>query len=682
MYCSSLSCSQFAKTRCQGCAEHFCESCLATFHNRCNNNRSSDLVAPREKKAKVVSFAEEEPTEKKTKVPETTRDPTAKSPRGWSLLCESVAASQVEEAKSLLLAKADVQATTAIREWTCLHVLAKFPPKSGLENTVAPLAQLLIEANANLVALDRDKETPADAAIQNDRTDVLQLLLTARVNPLTVSAKNGWSLLHQAVFFGSLKSIDFLLYSLATEQRDQLVSIVDPCSQTPLHFAAKLGNLEVCQKLLSVSAHARCTDNSGATPLHLASAAGASFELLDVLKADIETPDNEGNTPLAFASSPDIVRSLVRLRAGVNHTNHNGQTALSLAVSHGAVELVACLIELQAHAQAEDNDGNTPLHCAAELFSVNTRRIVQYLLDAHASCDRVNKAGETALEVAKRAEASSAVLQLLRDASAPPLFQLLQKGEVGPARTLLLTNPALLEQTFEGTTPFHQACKAQSNPEACVRLLLEVGKPTCADADGCTVLHLAAAEGLSQLIPLLTVAGVDLSAVDKHQQTALHKACEQGHELCVKELLEANIDPNVQDRNGYTPIELACRKGHTHLVELLNRMTPNPNNANLLRVAAAVCDPRAVSLALEAKCDVNTVYDEGNTALFYALQDSDEGSESDKEDEERVEVVRLLVAAKANVNIVNQNNISVLKYAKMRKHRTSYKIIGEASRNS
>lgn len=643
-------------------------------------------VVPREKKAKVVSFAEEDASQNKSlnKTVENTQaqDPTATSDRGWPILCESVAASQLESVRSLLLAKADVRATTATRQWTCLHVMAKFPPKPGLESTVLPLVQLLIEANADPMALDRDKETPTDAAIQNDRTDLLQLMLTARVDPLTVSSKNGWSLLHQAVFYSSSKSIDFLLCALPSDQRDKLVATVDPSFQTPLHFAAKLGNIEVCKKLLGVSVHMCHTDNTGATPLHLAAATGASLELLDALKADIQTPDDNGNAPLALASSSNTVKSLVQLRASVNHTNKRGQTALSLAVSQGAIDLVECLLELRAHVEVEDIDGNTPLHCAAGLFSVNTRRIVHRLLEAEAACDRCNRAGETPLEIAKRTEASSAVLQLLKDASAPPLFQLLQKGDVAAARTLLLANPSLLEQTFEGSTPFHQACKAQSNPEACIKLLLEVGRATdCGDADGCTVLHLAAAEGLSQAIPLLITAGVSASAVDKNQQTALHKACEQGHELCVKELLEANIDPCVQDRGGYTAIELACRRGHTHLVELLNRMGSSSTNANLLRVAAVVCDPRAVTLALENKCDVNTVYEEG-TALFYALQDSDEGSESDKEDEDRVEVVRLLVAAKAEVTAVNQNNISVLKYAKMRKHRTSYKIIGEALRTS
>lgn len=729
-YCNSVQCWNFSLQVCDVCNNGWCELCLIA-HQHTHPN-TTPVVLEKQKKVKAVCFSEDPDNEvgkqsfqkiapKRTLLeaclahPSTftylssiqeitrllqeeengkkTQDPNVRSSRGWPLLCEMVASHQVEIVKLLLCAKADARAVTSTREWTCLHVFAKFlpkvsnssmssPSKTVTDNDLIAMFSSLVEAKADLNALDRDKESPIDSATQNDRTDVVRLLLTARVDPLQVSTRNGWSLLHQAIFYNSLRCIDFFVFSLFSNLRDELLITCEPLTlQSPLHFAAKANNLDTCKKLLSIAAvanNAQCMDQEGCTSLHLASAAGASFHLLDILKADIQSPDNNGNTPLAVASTVDTVRNLVLLKAPVNHVNKFGCTALSLAVSHGAADVVECLIQLHAHVDIADYQGNTPLHVAAGLFSVNTRRILKCLLDAGcATSSCLNNAGQTALDVAKLKDTSAAVILLLQNASAPHLFKLLLKGDINEAQILVSNDKTLANLRFEGSTALHQACKAKNNAVLGVCMLLQSGADVqVTDVDGCTCLHLAATEGLSELIPLLANTSIKLNALDEQRQTALHKACVAGHKSCVLELLEAKIDVEVQDLNGYSAIELACRSGFGDIVEILCPFTQS--SASLLRVASSVCDRRAVALALEHKCEVNMVFEGGNTALFLALQDSDDESDSDAEDEDRIEVVRLLIEAKANVSAINDTNMNVVKYCKSRNHRACRKIIEKA----
>jgi hemoglobin len=82
--------------------------------------------------------------------------------------------------------------------------------------------------------------------------------------------------------------------------------------QTPLHMAARRGNLAVAQVLLNGGAALEARDKKGETPLRRAVNCGhpGFVSLLLAHGADVTTRDKHGRTPLQAARRPDMVALL------------------------------------------------------------------------------------------------------------------------------------------------------------------------------------------------------------------------------------------------------------------------------------------------------------------------------------------------------------------------------------
>jgi truncated hemoglobin YjbI/ankyrin repeat protein len=85
-----------------------------------------------------------------------------------------------------------------------------------------------------------------------------------------------------------------------------------PEEQTPLHMAARRGNLAVAQVLLNGGAALEARDKKGETPLRRAVNCGHPefVSLLLAHGADVNTRDKHGRTPLQAARRPDMVALL------------------------------------------------------------------------------------------------------------------------------------------------------------------------------------------------------------------------------------------------------------------------------------------------------------------------------------------------------------------------------------
>jgi hemoglobin len=82
--------------------------------------------------------------------------------------------------------------------------------------------------------------------------------------------------------------------------------------QTPLHMAARRGNLAVAQALLDAGAALEARDKKGETPLRRAVNCGHPefVSLLLARGADVNTRDRQGRTPLQAARRPELVALL------------------------------------------------------------------------------------------------------------------------------------------------------------------------------------------------------------------------------------------------------------------------------------------------------------------------------------------------------------------------------------
>lgn len=103
--------------------------------------------------------------------------------------------------------------------------------------------------------------------------------------------------------------------------------------------------------------------NKHHTPLFLASKFGrhSVVELLIFHGADINTVDNEGNTPLILAAGWSnhigIVNLLINAKVDVNKQNNEGDTALIMAALFGNLNILKLLIESNADISVKSNVG-------------------------------------------------------------------------------------------------------------------------------------------------------------------------------------------------------------------------------------------------------------------------------------------------------------------------------------
>ncbi len=261
----------------------------------------------------------------------------------------------------------------------------------------------------------------------------------------------------------------------------------------------------------------------------------------------------------------------------------------------------------------------------------------------------------------------------------------------------VLTVVLLPATSFGGDTRLVKAAMREDN--AAVRSLLQQkADVNGALPDGATALHWAAQADDLETVGLLLQAGADAKAKDRYGFTPLYFAANNGNAAIIRKLLEAGADSNAADANGETALMTATRSGN---VDALKALLQNGANVNAkdsvtqqtaLMWAARSNFAAAVPLLLEYGAQVNAQTRKGKTPaprppgagggshgvgivrsgwpeqgfqgetpggmtpLLYASRDG------------RLDIVRLLVAAKADVQQADVNGITPLLMAITNNH--------------
>jgi len=146
-----------------------------------------------------------------------------------------------------------------------------------------------------------------------------------------------------------------------------------------------------------------------------------------------------------------------------------------------------------------------------------------------------------------------------------------------------------------------------------VKTLLEKGTDVNAkDADGVTVLWMAAQNGHTEIVKVLLDKGADVNKRRTDGVTALWQAAWLGHTQIVKALLDKGADVNIKRRtDGATALMMAAQEGHLEIVKLLLESKADVNAANKtngvtpLFMGAVKGHTEIVKLLLAAEADVN-----------------------------------------------------------------------------
>jgi hypothetical protein len=160
------------------------------------------------------------------------------------------------------------------------------------------------------------------------------------------------------------------------------VNARDPDMWTCLHWAAHDGKEFLVSKLLEFHAIPNASDNNGATPLMMAAFNGhngCAELLLKERVINILQGNNFKATAIHYAARQgkcEVISTLVKSTAQVDHIDRHGDTPLIWAAKEGRLESCQTLVELKADIQMDNFAGEDPIEHAEE---AGHEHIVKYL---------------------------------------------------------------------------------------------------------------------------------------------------------------------------------------------------------------------------------------------------------------------------------------------------------------
>jgi ankyrin repeat protein len=179
----------------------------------------------------------------------------------------------------------------------------------------------------------------------------------------------GYNELHQVAF---AQTLDERMVLDAVENDYEKLNRRDNNGNTPLMWAASVGNEQLVELLIDQGASVNLQNFVGETALYIAAARG--FEKICALL--IENGSNtrfstlEGSSPLHIAAASghvSIVYLLATRGAYLNSTDEEGDTPLHYAVREGQKQVVDVLARLGADFHMKNDDDESPLDLAIDI---------------------------------------------------------------------------------------------------------------------------------------------------------------------------------------------------------------------------------------------------------------------------------------------------------------------------
>ncbi|MEO8359259.1 MAG: ankyrin repeat domain-containing protein [Vicinamibacteria bacterium] len=343
------------------------------------------------------------------------------------------------------------------------------------------------------------------------------------------------------------------------------INSADPDGSTPLAWAVHLGQRSMALALLSAGADVRVADTYGETPLTLACANGDGV----------------------------LVRGLLAKGAEPNAARWNGETAMMLAAGAGSLDAVKALAAQGGDVNAsEPRMGQTPLMWAA---SEGQNDVIRGLVELGAKVDATSKGGFT------------------------PLVFAVIKGDAASVKTLLDKGADPNYTTPSGSKPLMIALSNGRTDAAMA--LLEGGALVGARDErvGNTALHLAAQQGNLAIVQALLARKADPNARTNKsaavpakvngdgprpmagEQTPLMYAARRDHEDVMRALVAAGADPSLRAQDGSSLLMTAAVGARIKTVKYAYELDPH---VDVLTDSKATVMHAAVALGFRTQPEV------------------------------------------------------------------------------
>jgi len=230
--------------------------------------------------------------------------------------------------------------------WTPLHYAAA----AGHDAVV----KLLLDKRASVDARDSDRETPLHKASQLGRNSTVNLLLD-RGASVNVQDNQGQTPLHKAGNAGIVKTL--INHGADIRSRDYR-------GRTPLHVASAYGKEDVAKNLVKAGVAISVRDSQGKTAADLAGKKIKDKQMARRIRSFLDSQNKLATTLQEAAAIGDIAGIKTALKAGapVNTPDNNGNTPLHLAVQSGNAQAVRYLLDVPTiKIRVQNNEGNIPI---------------------------------------------------------------------------------------------------------------------------------------------------------------------------------------------------------------------------------------------------------------------------------------------------------------------------------
>jgi ankyrin repeat protein len=247
------------------------------------------------------------------------------------------------------------------------------------------------------------------------------------------------------------------------------------------------------------------------------------------------------------------------------------------------------------------------------------------------------------------------------------LYMAVERGHSDLARLLIRNGADVNIGDGKGWTPLIRA--AYEGRADMVALLVNEGK---ADVDlanniGSTPLYISAGRGYTEIVKFLVTEGkAEVDKSDNDGRTPLNTAAEQGRTEVVKFLImegKAAVDKAMND--GCTSLSMAAFFGKTEVVKVLVTegkaavdKVANDGATPLINAAQEGFTEIVKFLVTEGKAEVDKARHNGDTPLIIAVSQR----------RIKIDVVRLLLEAKADVTVKGEGGLTALYWAKTMGH--------------
>ncbi|KAF5291783.1 hypothetical protein FQA39_LY14271 [Lamprigera yunnana] len=444
------------------------------------------------------------------------------------------------------------------------------------------------------------------AAAYDTKGECVKYLLGHKADPKLKDLK-GFTPVHYAVANNNFSSLYTLLNFVGS---NYTMYGPDAPLTTPLHLAARNGNQNILELLLSYFHDVNVRTENGSTALLLASRWGHTDCVQMLLRhgAKVSICDNIYRmSPIHYSSLNGHKHSLALLLDNAEDNNVNDlpdslqRTALMLSIYKGNQDCTKMLLKCKADPNIVDVDKHSSLFRAVVNLQHDS---VKLLILCGAKINSTDVHGKTILHLAAACgnlESMQIILKYMNENDATrldnqqltALHWACYSGYSSCVSLLLEKN---IFKTIVGN-PFSPVHCAIIGGKPCVELLCDYygcSIINLKDSQSRTPLHIAALYGKVDCAKYLIEKGAEIDCKDSNGKTPLIAAAQNGQKQILELFLTHKSDVTQYDNNGNTALHLACLRKHTQTALLLLQHIQDKNIVNMVN------DDRKIPLHLAA----------------------------------------------------------------------------------